>query len=147
MYQRIMVAVDGSGPSSEALEEGIKFARDQGAQLRLVHVLDFASSNWAAEGYVDLSLLQQAIRNTGTQILAQAARHAEDAGVAVETALLEGYGERIPKMIAEAAREWPADLIVVGTHGRHGFDHLLLGSVAEGVVRTASVPVLLIRAS
>ena len=50
MYQRILLAVDGSSTSKSALEEGIKFAKDQGAKLRLVHVLDFAPIGWAAEG-------------------------------------------------------------------------------------------------
>ena len=48
-------------------------------------------------------------------------------------------------MIAAEAKAWPADLIVIGTHGRRGVDHLLMGSVAEGVVRISPVPVLLIR--
>lgn len=147
MYQRILLAVDGSSTSNAALEEGIRFARDQGAKLRLVHVLDFAPIGWAAEGYVDLSILQDAIRRNGQQILDQAAKLAGKSGVTVEVELLESYGKRIPTVIIEATRNWPADLIVIGTHGWRGFDHLLLGSVAEAVMRTAPVPVLLIRAS
>ncbi|KTD42196.1 universal stress protein [Legionella parisiensis] len=53
--------------------------------------------------------------------------------------------EKVPEKIIEAAKNWPADLIVVGTHGRRGYQHLLLGSVAEGVIRNAPMPVLLIR--
>jgi nucleotide-binding universal stress UspA family protein len=55
-------------------------------------------------------------------------------------------GERIASVIEGEARRWQADLIVIGTHGRSGLSRLLLGSVAEGVVRVASVPVLLVRA-
>jgi nucleotide-binding universal stress UspA family protein len=147
MYQRVLLAVDGSSTSNAALEEGIRFARDQGARLRLVHVLDLAPLSWGTEEYFDISVIQDAIRRAGEQILDQAAKRAENVEMAVETALLESYGERIPNMIIEAARNWPADLIVIGTHGRRGFDHLLMGSVAEGVLRTAPVPVLLIRAA
>jgi nucleotide-binding universal stress UspA family protein len=147
MYQRILLAVDGSSTSNAALEEGIRFSRDQGAKLRLVHVLDFAPIGSAAEGYVDLSALQDVIRRNGQQILDKAAKLAERSGVTVEVELLESYGKRIPTVIIEATRNWPADLIVIGTHGWRGFDHLLLGSVAEAVMRTAPVPVLLIRAS
>ena len=48
-------------------------------------------------------------------------------------------------LLAAEAKAWPADLIVIGTHGRRGVDHLLMGSVAEGVVRISPVPVMLIR--
>ncbi len=67
------------------------------------------------------------------------------AGVGVQKRLLQADGERIANVIVEEARRWPADLIVIGTHGRSGFSRILFGSVAEGVVHTADVPVLLIR--
>jgi nucleotide-binding universal stress UspA family protein len=83
-------------------------------------------------------------RKAGQTLLDRAAEQARRAGIATAAALLEEDG-RIPDVIVAESRRWPADLIVMGTHGRHGVDHLLLGSVAEGVVRLASVPVLLIR--
>jgi nucleotide-binding universal stress UspA family protein len=63
----------------------------------------------------------------------------------VETELLETAGQRVADRIVEAAKRWEADLIVMGTHGRHGIQHLVLGSVAEAVIRSAPVPVLLVR--
>ena len=65
-------------------------------------------------------------------------------GIKTTTALLE-EGGRIPDVGVAESKHWSADLIVLGTHGHHRIEHLLLGSVAEGVVRTTSVPVLLIR--
>ena len=61
--------------------------------------------------------------------------------------MLDSGGARIASVIVDEARRWPADLIVIGTHGRSGFSRVLFGSVAEGVVRTAHIPVLLIRAT
>jgi hypothetical protein len=58
--------------------------------------------------------------------------------------LREAYG--IPRVIVEEARQWPAELIVLGTHGRRGLVRLLLGSIAEAVIRRAPVPVLVVRA-
>ena len=147
MYQKILLAIDGSSTSNAALQEAIRLASDQGARLRLVHVLDFAPIDWAIEGYVEISALLDATRRTGEQILDHATKQVENAGVAVESVLLESEGDRIPTVIIEAAKNWPADLIVIGTHGRRGFSHLLMGSVAEGVLRTATVPILLIRAA
>ena len=67
------------------------------------------------------------------------------AGVPVETALVESQGERVSEIVVEQARAWPADLIVIGTHGRRGVDRVLMGSDAEQIARRAPVPVLLVR--
>lgn len=145
MYQKILLAIDGSITSSKALEEATQFALDQGARLRLVHVLDVVPINWGIEYQIDMTALLEATRNTAEQILERATKQIQNAGVPVEAALLDSEGRRISTVISEAAKNWPADLIIIGTHGRRGFDHMLMGSVAEGVLRTATVPILLVR--
>ena len=146
MYQRILVAIDGSETSDRALQEAIKLA-DHATRLRLVYVLEEIYL-LDAEGYayIDLAALEQAMRQTGERTLALAAERVQQSGSTAETALVESRGERIANVIESEARHWQADLIVIGTHGRSGLNRLLLGSVAEGVVRVASVPVLLVRA-
>ena len=146
MYQRILVPIDGSATSGRALQEAIRLA-DGKAQLRLVYVLEEIVP-LDAVGYasIDQAALQEAVRLTGERALADAAEKVRQSGAAAETALLEAKEERIASVIADAARQWRADLIVIGTHGRSGLIRLLLGSVAEGVVREAPVPVLLVRA-
>ena len=67
-------------------------------------------------------------------------------GIAAERRLLESGKKRVSHLIAEGATEWQADLIVVGTHGRHGFDRMVVGSVAEKLVRIAETSVLLVKA-
>lgn len=147
MYQRILVAIDGSQTSERALQEALKLAAGK-AQLRLVYVVEEIYP-LDTEGYafIDYAALQQAVRKTGERALAQAAEKARGLGVAAETALLDAGGERIASVIDGAALDWQADLVVIGTHGRSGLSRLLLGSVAEGVVRGASVPVLLVRSA
>lgn len=146
MYQRILVAVDGSGTAERALQEAFKLAAGK-AQLRLVYVVEEIYP-LDTEGYafIDYAALQEAVRKTGERALAQAAEKARGSGVAAETALLDAGGERIASVIDGDASKWRADLIVIGTHGRSGLSRLLLGSVAEGVVCGAAVPVLLVRA-
>lgn len=68
-----------------------------------------------------------------------------EAGLEAEVILPETFGLRIASIIIEEAKRWPADLIVIGSHSRRGVDRLLLGSVAESVVRLSTKPVLLIR--
>lgn len=145
MYQRILVPIDGSDTSGRALREAIKLA-DGKAQLRLLHVVEEVYP-LDAEGYafIDYAALRDVARSSGERLLAKAAETARQAGATVETLLREAEGDRVANVIDDAASNWPADLIVIGSHGRSGFSRLLFGSVAEGVVRGASVPVLLVR--
>ena len=144
MYKRILVPVDGSATSDKALLEAINLIGTQSAQLHLVHVVeDMQFLN--AEGYVDYAELRELTRNMGARTLDKAREVARQANINVDSVLLEANGERIARVIDAEAAQWSADLIVIGTHGRSGFSHLLFGSVAEGVVRGASVPVLLVR--
>lgn len=146
MYERILVAVDNSSTSDKALEEAIKLAQVHKAIVRLVHVVDTAMLDVDNGGLVSIHEVVQALRQGGDSLLKQSEVRVRAADVAVETCLLETLGvTRIATEIVEAAKKWPADLIVLGTHGRRGFVHLLLGSVAEDVVRIATTPVLLIR--
>lgn len=144
LYQQILVPVDGSPTSSRALQEALMIAKQQKAQLALIHVLEDV---WYVdnESYLNYSELLKSIHDMGEKILAQAKNAAEQAGIIATVKLLEARGERIANLIISEAKRWPADLIVIGTHGRSGFSHMLFGSVAEGVVRTSPVPVLLIR--
>ena len=146
MYKRILVAVDGSDTSQLALQEAVNLIKESGGQLRIVHVVDEVTFDLYQE-VVDPGEIQKAITKAGEAILSKAQIAVRAAEVKAETRLLEieKLGRRVPDMIAQEADAWPADLIVIGTHGRHGFNHLLMGSVAEGVVRIATKPVLLIR--
>lgn len=141
MYKRIMVPVDGSGTSKAALRHALTLAKEQQAVARLVYVLERIQA-WGPEGQVDL---ENVLRDSGKAVLADAEATAAKAGVKVETGIADAGTQRIARCIADEAAAWNADLIVMGTHGRRGIDHLILGSVAEGVVRTAHAPVLLVR--
>jgi nucleotide-binding universal stress UspA family protein len=144
MYQHILVPVDGSATSERALEEALRLGQQQGAQLELVHVLaDIRLMD--ANSYINYAEMKETMKNSGKKILAKAQTVVQEAGMAAGTKLLDANGERIATVIIEEARRWPADLIVIGTHGRSGFSRVLFGSVAEGVVRTSHIPVLLIR--
>lgn len=92
---------------------------------------------------------ERALREVGERVLLQAQSIVKAAGLEAETVLkqiITVQQHPADEIVAEAAR-WPADLIVVGTHGRRGLRRLFLGSVAEGVARMAEQPVLLVRAA
>lgn len=145
-YKRILVAVDGSETSTVAMQEAINLAKDQHATLRIIYVAD--EFVVVGDGVpFDFKQYEKAVRGYGLSILNIMESLAQKAGVPVESSIIENaqYSVRIPEKIVEEASTWQADLLVIGTHGRRGFSRLLLGSVAEGVIRIASIPVLLVR--
>ena len=154
MYKRILVAIDGSVTSDLALREAIGLAKDQNAMLRLVHVVDATPPAYmmtetasAVTLQFPLAEYQNALQEEGQKLVTTRAITARDAGVNVDTKLITVgmLGERIYEAIEEQSKQWPADLIVVGTEGRRGVQRLMIGSVAEGLVRISTKPVLLVR--
>ncbi|SFU43398.1 universal stress protein [Nitrosospira multiformis] len=144
MYQRILVPIDGSATSNLALQEASKLAKQHSTQVELVYVMtDIHLMD--ANSYINYDEMKESLERTGRRILTEAQTLMQQAGVAAEVKLLEAGGERIAGVILEEARRWSAELIVIGTHGRSGFSRVLFGSVAEGIVRMAHIPVLLIR--
>lgn len=145
MYKKILVPVDGSPASNLGLEEAIKLAQDQKAALRILHVLNewlMISPDSAGANPGDV---QQELRASGDTLLNEADARARAAGVTASSVMLEQMGSPIGAAIIRHAEEWPADLIVCGTHGRRGVRRLVLGSDAEYIIRHSRVPVLLCR--
>jgi nucleotide-binding universal stress UspA family protein len=152
MYKHILIAVDGSEATNLALQETLRLAKGQDAQLRLIHVMDEspASLAMADANLQDAGLIEDLnneLRKSGEDIMSAAAAVVRRNGIEPETLIkkVNALGPGIAEVIEEEATSWPADLIVIGTHGRRGVRRLLLGSVAEGVVRIATKPVLLVR--
>ncbi len=147
MYQRILVPIDGSATATHGLDEAIKLARLTGASLRLIHLVDELSF---ATGFETCAVYTGEViplmKEMGERVLKQGRARAEAGGVRVDTLLIETVAARVAEIVVEQARAWAADLIVIGTHGRHGLGRLLLGSDAEQILRLAPVPVLLVRA-
>jgi len=130
-----------------ALKEAAQLAKEQGAALRLAHVIDDSLEYRALETARQMAAYQAELREAGEQVLAHVTAAIREAGLQVETRLvvIDGPGRHVYDAIEQEAERWPADLIVIGTHCRRGFRHLLLGSVAEGLARVATKPVLLVR--
>ncbi|MEJ8837291.1 universal stress protein [Ramlibacter sp. AN1133] len=142
MYKRILVPVDGSETSNRAVVAALQMARENGGRIRLVHALDELAY---LSGYEYSADLLKAARDQGSRVLEDAQVMAKSAGVPADGKLVETAGRRLGELVAEEARNWEADLVVVGTHGRRGMSRILLGSGAEQVLRLAPVPVLAVR--
>jgi len=141
MYDRILVPTDGSAGTERAVSHAARLAAAHGAELHAVYVVNSATftglpmeTSWEGVGDV--------LRDEGETALSRVEDIGAEHGVAVTTHVLEGSPSR---RIVEFAEGNDCDLVVMGTHGRGGIDRLLLGSVAEGVVRACSVPVLTVQ--
>jgi nucleotide-binding universal stress UspA family protein len=148
MYKRIFVAIDNSSTAQKALKEAIELTVKLDADLCIGTALDEAPVSQHGMGlgtYIDLKKVKQAMRDTGDALLEKATAKAQAAGCDPYRILIESDKKRLSDMIIDAAAQWNADLIVMGTHGRRGFERLLVGSVAEHVIRSATTAVLLIR--
>ncbi len=140
-FKRILIAIDGEPIAAHAADVGAEFARLAGAEMAFIHVIDSELVN-AADTAVQPAVFVESAK--------------EDA-----RRLIDGFRKRLPQQstalefiqigspateIGNAAKDWPADLIVIGSHGRGGVKRALMGSVAEGVMRQAPCPVLVVRA-
>jgi nucleotide-binding universal stress UspA family protein len=147
MYQRILVPFDGSTTSSRGLDEGIRIAAATGASLRLIYMVDDLLYVTGFESYPAYAAeVIPFMRDAGEKILQEGKSRVEKAGLKVDTLLFEGVALRLSDVVADQVKTWGADLVVIGTHGRRGVGRMVLGSDAEQIVRTATVPVLLVRA-
>lgn len=142
MFKHIVVPIDGSDCSLHALEIAAAFARDQQARLSVCTVVDPAKAAAMAFGEASMAAAcLDALDDEGKSLVESAA-----AGVRgiwpVDVTVLDGAPV---DSIVENARETGADLIIIGSHGRSGISRLVLGSVAEGVIRNAAMPVMVVR--
>ena len=146
MYSKILVAVDGSDTSRHALQQAIELAKALSATVRMVHVVDMSWLPIGPEIAVDTAVMSAARRCVGENIISAARDAALKAGLEAEAALLETEMpiQHVAEAIATEAARWGAGLVVLGTHGRRGFQRLLIGSVAEQMARLSPGPVLLV---
>lgn len=145
-YQRILIATDDSDCSKKALQHGYNLAKSMDASVALIHVIEPASpTNYGAD---PLMGQQPIIVPETTEIQEENSKKLLDEISGEFSSVKEVFTfSRIgtPKQeILTIADEWAADLIIMGTHGRTGFDHFISGSVSESVIRRASCPVLVI---
>ena len=145
MYTRIVVGLDGSDLAESALRSGAERARALKIPLHLVRIADLATVHWgatdASDSYAALSQEMEHEKSAAASYLEVMAAPLRDEGLNVTTEVRSGTAARELLKLST-----PNDLIVVSSHGRHGLERFLLGSVAEEVARKAPGPVLITRA-
>jgi nucleotide-binding universal stress UspA family protein len=140
MFKRILVPTDFGEPAEHALDVAIELAAKFGASITLLHVYQLVLPIAYDEGFIwPVEQVEKAARKTLDAHFAKAKTRYSDCEAMLKpgTAAVE---------IVSVANQLKADLIVMGTHGRRGISRLMLGSVADRVLRTAPVPVLTVSA-
>jgi nucleotide-binding universal stress UspA family protein len=140
-FRKILIAVDSEPVAARAADIGVELARALGAEVALIHVIDTSLVLGGDTGIPPNELIARA-EQEGQRLVAGFRQRLSLPTTALEFVLSGSPASEIVK----AAKEWTADLIVIGSHGRGGIQRALLGSVAEWVMRHAPCPVLIIRA-
>ena len=144
LLKKILVATDFGEASDAALEYGRDLARTYGATLHVLHVAENLVVPYADFGSLALlPQLQSEIDEAARKRMAELVTDEDRTMLHAKPVVLAAFGTA--EAIVEYAKIRNVDVIVMGTHGRGGFAHLLMGSVAERVVRTAPCPVLTVR--
>ena len=147
MYHRILVPLDGSPTAEAGLRHAIDLASALKAKLVLLHVMDDFALTMGMSSVTSYDTMRDALRQYGQHALDRAQQATADAGVMCESFVREVAQARVSEVINDEAVKHRCDLVVMGTHGRRGFSRLTMGSNAEAVMRTGTVPVLMVRAS
>ena len=144
MYTRILVAVDGSETSRRAFNAALDLAVSNGAVLEAFYAVENTPMYFEAPGY-DPSILRNRLVEQGKELGAELVQAMREKGIEGDLVTGEASSlDDVSVLVLNAADAFKADLLVMGTHGRRGFQRLILGSVAERVVRQATLPVLLV---
>jgi nucleotide-binding universal stress UspA family protein len=146
MYQHILVALDGSSFSKRALKEAVNLAVLTKGVVHPIYVVD-KTPIFSYAGYFDPITLVDALRQDGRSVLEEAEQACVDAEVPCRAELIESesLSDDIATIVLRHGDQVHADLLVLGTHGRRGVQRLVIGSVAERVLRFSRCPVLLLR--
>ncbi|WOB10619.1 universal stress protein [Piscinibacter gummiphilus] len=145
MYDKILVPIDGSATSTRGLNEAIDLARQLKSQLVLLTVVDDFPMTVEMASVSAFNETRAILVEHGKKVLEEGRTTVSNAGLACETVLSEVMSQRPADSIVQEAAKRACNLIVMGTHGRRGFNRMALGSDAELVLRQAPVPVLLVR--
>jgi nucleotide-binding universal stress UspA family protein len=149
--KKVLIALDYNSTAQKVAEQGYALAKSMNAQITLLHVIsdaayyssDIYSPLMGYDSFTDIKFIETAsveeLREAALDYLDKSQQHLND--TTIQTAVKEGdFGEQI----LETATEINADIIVMGTHSRRGLEKILVGSVAEKVLRHSTIPLFII---
>lgn len=143
MFKKIYVPIDNSDLSDKVLTEAIDLVKATGAELRISHVVNLEQITFGIE-MVGVAELKDALLNIGKTLINQVKDKLSKEGVNADIKLIENYGSDIASLITEDAKEFGADLFILGSHHLGSFSHFITGGIAEDLAHDTQIPILLI---
>ncbi|HYF47881.1 MAG TPA: universal stress protein [Planctomycetota bacterium] len=144
-FKKIVLTTDLSDNANVAAPYAVELAKKWGGQISLVHVVEdvvYYANPAATEGIVPVEWMVANRKDREMQLKLRAEELAKKDGVTVKDVLLQGHAANA---VVDYLKKEKADCVVIATHGRTGLSHLIMGSVAERIVRLSPCPVLSIR--
>jgi len=141
LYRKILLATDGSESARKAADDAVEFSRLSGAKIYAVSVIDRSTYSSVPEDLEWEEAMYAWFRELGEEAVSYVEKTAKNAGLQVESVLLEGHPA---EEIVNFAEKNGMDLIIIGSLGKSRVERFLIGSVSEKVVRNAKVPVLVV---
>ena len=143
MFKKIYVPIDNTDISDKVLTEVIDLVKATKAELRISHVVSLEQITFGIE-MVGVVELKDALLNIGNSLINQVKQRLEQEGVVAEVKLIENYGSDITSLILDDAKQFEADLFILGSHHLGSFSHFITGGIAEELAHDSEIPILLI---
>lgn len=143
MFNRIYVPIDNSDVSDKVLQEAVKLVKSTNAKLRVAHVVNLEQVTFGIE-MVGVAELKGALLGIGQSLINKVKDQLATAGVEAEVKLIENFGFEMSSLVIEDAKEFDADLFILGSHHLGSFSHFITGGIAEDLAKETDVPILLI---
>ncbi|MFN8769848.1 MAG: universal stress protein [Neisseriaceae bacterium] len=143
MFKRIYVPIDNSDISDKVLGEALDLAKEAGAEIRIAHVVNLEQITFGIE-MVGIAELQDTLMEIANKLVAHVKEIVKSKGMTADVVLLENYGADLASLIIDDAKEWKADIFILGSHHLGSFSHFITGGVAEDIAHDTDIPILLI---
>lgn len=143
MFHNIYVPLDNTDISDRVLNEAIDLAKSTSAKLRISHIVNLEQITFGVE-MVGVAELKDALLSIGNTLISKVKQKLDAAGVDADVKMIENYGSSIATLIVEDAKEFGADLFILGSHHLGSFSHFLTGGIAEDLAHDTDIPILLI---
>ena len=143
MFNRVYVPIDNSDISDRVLKETMDLVESNGAKLKIVHVVNLEQITFGIE-MVGVAELKNDTISAAQKFIEHVKETLKTRAIQAEIVLLENYGAGLANLIINDAKDWNADLFIIGSHNLGSFTHLIAGGVAENIAQNLEIPILLI---
>lgn len=143
MFKKIYTPIDNSDISEKVLNESLDLAKANGSKLRIAHVVNLEQITFGIE-MIGVAELKDTLLSIANKFLGHIKQLIAQKDVDAEIVLLENYGSDLATLVIDDAKNWGADMFVLGSHHLGSFSHFITGGVVEDIAHDSDIPILLI---